>query len=256
MARILITDHETSPILAESWGPMWKTNLIRVIRPTHLLTTSWKWLGEDEVHSMALPDWKRTFARNRHDDSKLAEAIGNLYSEADIVVAHNGIKFDTPTLNARLAAAHIPAPAPFKQVDTLMAARKAWRLPSYKLAEIAEYLDLKRKGVTGGIGLWHGVGDNDPDAWERMRIYNENDVETLEELYLFMRDGGWLPTHPNLSVIDGTEGTCRFCGGTNLQKRGYHHTNTATYQRYYCHDCHHYPRSRLAVTKTPRDRLV
>lgn len=255
MARILITDHETSPILAESWGPMWKTNLIRVVRPTHLLTTSWKWLGEDEVHSMALPDWKRTFSRNQHDDSKLAEAIGNLYAEADIVVAHNGIKFDTPTLNARLAAAGLDAPEPFKQVDTLQAARRAWRLPSYKLDEIALYLGLKRKVATGGIGLWHGVGENDPDAWARMRLYNEGDVETLEELYLFQRDHGWLPNHPSVVVDDGHGDRCRVCGSTDLMRRGYHTTNTHRYVRYQCKQCKHYSRSRFSEP-APKTRLV
>lgn len=256
MANILFCDVETTPHLAWSWGPDWKTNLIKHVEESHLLSVGYRWGVDGETKVMALPDWKRTYRRNRKDDSKLAQATYELLDEADIVVAHNGVDFDTPKLFTRFAANGIPRPSPFFEVDTKRAASKQWRTGSNRLQSLGQFLNLGSKTPHTGFQLWEDVMAGDPAAWALMIEYNANDVDLLVKLYLFMRDGGWLPSHPNVSTIDGTHDCCRVCGGSRLVRRGYRHTQVNSYIQYQCSDCGHYSRSRQAVEKAPTTRRV
>lgn len=256
-ARILFIDIETTPIVAYSWGPDWKTNLIEHIEESHLLSVAYRWGIDGETKILSLRQFGRTYRRNRKDDSMLARAVYNLLDEADIVVAHNGVDFDTPKLFTRFVANGIPRPSPFYQVDTKRIASKQWRTGSNRLQSLGQFLGLGSKTPHTGFKLWQDVMAGDQAAWDLMEEYNIQDVDLLVKLYLVMRDGGWIPNHPSLTTISGTENVvCRVCGGSHLQKRGLHHTKVNSFQQFQCMDCRHYSRARTAITKPPADRLV
>jgi RNase P subunit RPR2 len=69
-------------------------------------------------------------------------------------------------------------------------------------------------------------------AWKKMRRYQKQDVELLEELH--ERLTGWIRMpHP----VSSHNNTCRNCGSDKLQLRGLARTLNGTYQRYQCQDC-------------------
>ena len=74
-----------------------------------------------------------------------------MFDEADVVIAHNGDKFDMRKANARFG--HYEPPMPVQQVDTLKVARKYFKFESNKLGDLGEHLGLGNKEVTGGFAL-------------------------------------------------------------------------------------------------------
>lgn len=249
-ARILIYDIETSYLSAETWGPKWNANLLRVTDASHLLSVGYKWLGEEETTVLSLPDYKRSYRRNRKDDRMLVQDLHKLFDQSDIRIAHNGDNFDEKVAKARMAYHNLGIPSQSFTIDTKKAVKRHFRLPSNSLNDVAAYFDLGAKLQHTGLHLWQAVAEGDPEAWALMVEYNRQDVELLERLYLKLRDGGWIDNHPNLATISGNLHNCPKCGGDNnqMQKRGTVHTRTMSYQQWFCHNCKSYSRQRKVGT--------
>ena len=137
-ARILLFDLETAPTTAYVWGRFDQTVAQKqVVKEGYILTYSAKWLGEDTIISSRITE--------QYDDSILVKELAELFDQADIVVAHNAIRFDVPLLKTRMIALGLPPPLPSKIVDTLRIAKAEFRFPSNSLDNIAAYLGLPRK---------------------------------------------------------------------------------------------------------------
>lgn len=260
--RILILDIETAPILARVWR-LWKENvgLNQIYGDWFILSFSAKWLGDSKVMY-----FDQSRARNIEHDKPLLARLHKLLDEADIVVAHNGKKFDVKKINARLILNGFPPPSPYMVVDTLLMAKDKFAFTSNKLQYLSETLNKTYKkhehSAFPGFELWRAVLNvGSPDAkkaWAEMKVYNEYDVLSLEELYLKLRP--WSDKHPNVNNYDDEETTrCPVCGGTHLQKRGTYRTNTGEFQRYQCmaDSCGAWSRSRYTInTKEKRKSLL
>lgn len=235
-ARILILDIETAPILGNVWR-IWKENvgLNQIERDWFILSFGAKWLGEDWL---IYEDQSRVPVQQIEDDKILLAKLWKLLDEADIVVAHNGRKFDVRKINARLVMNGFKPPSPFKIVDTLEIAKASFAFTSNRLEYLADKLNKKyrkqKHADYPGFELWRAVMAGDKKAWAAMRTYNEHDVLSLEEVYLTLRP--WDRRHPNVDVYadDSEQVACPYCGGTHLQRRGFFYTNSGKYQRYQC----------------------
>lgn len=257
-ARILILDIETAPIAAKVWR-IWKENvgLNQIEKDWHILSFGAKWLGDDK-----LIYFDQSKARNIEDDKPLLVKLRDLMDEADIVVAHNGRKFDVKKINARMILAGLKPPSPFKIVDTLEIAKAQFAFTSNRLEYLADKLNTKYKKLPHsaypGFTLWSAVLAGDPKAWAEMRKYNEYDVLALEELYLLLRP--WDRKHPNVDVYDvnSEEHRCPVCGGDHLQKRGFYFTNSGQYQRYVCMNdqCGAWSRSRYTLNTSAKRKAT
>jgi DNA polymerase elongation subunit (family B) len=233
--RIAMFDIETAPSLGYFWGKLWETDIIEVYQPWYMLCFSWKWYGKDKIHTCALPDYK-TFKKDKMDDRELIAAIWKVFDEADILVAHNGDRFDIRKTYARFAQLGMPPPSPAKQIDTYKEAKRWFDFESNRLNTIARLLGVGTKIATTGFALWKRImTSNDTKAWGLMRRYNRQDVTLLEGVYKkllpFMRN------HPNLTVYDNRP-ACPKCLSIHIQKRGYHFSQRRKYQRYLCQACH------------------
>lgn len=235
--RILIFDIECTPFVAYSWGPKFNVNLIDFIEDWHLLSFAYKWLGEDEVHVVSQRQFKRDYKRNRRDDRRVAQELWKLLDEADIVVAHNGARFDTKKSNARFAVHGLGRPSPYYVVDTLHVAKRSFNFGSNSLNDLAKFLGLGAKLQHTGFDLWLGCMAGKNESWQTMEDYNVQDVALLEKLYLRFRDEGWIVNHPNLGTISGRPSGCPACGSSKLVQRGYRSTSAYRYPRYRCSDC-------------------
>jgi DNA polymerase elongation subunit (family B) len=246
MAKILTIDIETAPNVAYVWG-CWKQNIgVSMMKENgYIMSVSAKWLNDDNV----------IYIENRHgDDFELVSKTLELLDEADIVIAHNAVKFDIPTILGRAAVHGIHPPAPFKVIDTLQSARKYFRFPMNSLAYLTKAFGVQEKTTHAkfpGFELWLQCLKQNDEAWAEMRQYNMDDVVVLEELYLRMRP--WITNHPNVGVFDEQSSpVCPKCGSHHVHYRGYYHTTVSKYRRFKCQDCGGWGRSRF--TEYPKDK--
>ena len=129
-AKVLIFDIETSPNLAYVWGK-WKQNIYsgQFLEKSYIMSFAAKWLDNDEI----------IYFDNRHNnDKQLVRELYKLLDEADVVVAHNGKKFDLPRVLGRGLVHGLMPPSPYHVVDTLLVARRRFGFLSNSLADLCE----------------------------------------------------------------------------------------------------------------------
>ena len=117
--KILHIDIETAPILAWVWSlfkPMIAIGQIH--QDWHMLCWAAKWHGKKRIIKDALWHHKLTYAQDKRDETMILLSLWHLLDEADIVVAHNGDRFDVAKINAKFFEYGMKPPAPFKTVDT------------------------------------------------------------------------------------------------------------------------------------------
>jgi hypothetical protein len=235
-------DLESAPNLGFTWAK-YEQNVLAFKQEWYLLSIAWSWLGEKRTHVVGLPDFPKRYKKNPEDDYELVKLAWDLFNEADIVVAHNGVAFDTKKAQARMIIHGMDPPSPFKEVDTLQLARRHFAFTSNKLGDVCAALGIGSKVQTGGFELWRGCLRGDPKAWAKMKRYNRQDVVILEQLYLKLRP--WAKSHPNLATMAGKPKSCPRCGSTEgMMARGTVSSAVTTYQRYQCKSCKGYVSSR------------
>ena len=250
--RILLYDIENSPSLGWVWDK-WNTNVVELHQDWHLLCFAYKWLGEKTVRTVALPDFPR-YQKTKRDDRDVAQALWTLFDEADVVVAHNGNKFDQAKSRTRFLVHGFPQPSPFREVDTLQVARKHFAFTSASLDDLCRQLGIGRKEYDGGFKTWLGCMNGDPAAWRTMLKYNRRDVLMLEQLYLRMRP--WIDNHPNLALMSDRPDICPKCGADGpFRARGWRYTQVSRRRLYQCKSCGGYVASRY-LEKTEVARVL
>lgn len=243
MVKILVLDIETAPKVAYVWR-FFKENISakQVKEHGHMMSFAAKWLGGDEIF----------YEECRKDDDKLiVEKMCHLLDQADMIIAHNGERFDMKQIRARAVVNGIKPPSPVKVIDTLLIAKREFSFPSNSLEYLTNVMGCKvRKGghkKFPGFELWLECLRGNEEAWSEMREYNIIDVLALEELYLKLRP--YDTKHPNLAVYaeNKEEPVCPKCGGTHVQWRGYAYTSVGKYHRYQCNDCGGWGRGRYSL---------
>lgn len=253
LPKILILDIETAPMEVMVWG-LRDNNYIspdNVLKDYFILSWSAKWLFGRDTMSAAVNSLQ-ALAR---DDKKIMEPLWSLLDKADIIVAHNGKRFDLKKINSRFIINGFVPPAPYDVIDTLTVCRSIFGFSSNALNYLNKILGLDIKIDTGGYGLWRKCVDGDEDALHDMETYNRNDVVILEELYLTLRP--WIKSHPNVGLyMDLDKPVCRNCGSPNLQYDGTTKTPTGMYELYRC-QCGAIGRMRKnRLTKEHRNNLL
>lgn len=244
--KILIFDLETAPLRAYVWR-LWKQNVHplngQLQSEWFLLTYSAKWLFDSKVYSGKLTPEEVT----SEDDTRLVKEMWDLFNEADIVIAHNGIQFDVPMMNGRFLKKNLPPPLPYKIIDTKKVAAKQFNLPSNKLDYIAQFLGLGRK-IDTDFELWVNCLKGDTKALSDMELYNIQDVRILEDVYLALRP--YIQPHPNLGlyITEDTE-CCPSCTSTELKWEGNYTTYSNTYKAFRCNHC-----GSIGRSKTPEKK--
>lgn len=238
-ARILLLDIETAPLRGYFWG-LWKQNI-----GTNMLEADWrmltwaaKWLDEDDIMYDSCH-----YHKDFEDDREISVSLHALLDEADVVIAHNGHRFDVPKMNTRFLQHGLMPPSPYRQIDTLITAKRMFKITSNRLDFIAKFLGVEGKDSSSGWHLWEGCLNGDDQSFEKMVEYNVQDIRVLEDVYLALRP--WMPNHPNVAnYTDNAEHECPKCGSSDVQRRGYARTQVGKYRRYQCNDCGGWSRSR------------
>lgn len=234
--KIALFDIETAPSLGYFWGKLWETNIISVQSPWYMLCFSYKWYGERKIHTHSLREYTG-YNKNLEDDRRLIKDLYRVFDEADILVAHNGDKFDIRKTNARFIKHGFKPPSPYKTIDTLKAARKYFQFESNKLNDLGQYLGLGKKLPNTGFDLWRRTMAGDPDAWDTMERYNRRDIVLLEKVYDKLKP--YITNHPKLDTYR-ERSCCPVCQSLNTQRAGFLVALNRKYQRYRCMDCGHW----------------
>lgn len=250
--KILLLDIETAPNSAYVWR-FWKQDIYldQIISTWFMLTWSAKWLLEPEVFSQRLTR-EEVLAE---DDGRIMETLWHLLNQADIVIAHNGEKFDIPRIKTRFILHGLPPTTFYQQVDTLKAAKREFNFPSNKLEGLARFFGIDCKFETN-FNLWPSCLKGNEDSLKYMEEYNRQDVKVLEEVYLILRP--YIKAHPNYNLyIDSDKPVCPHCGHDHLEFVGYYYfTQTGKYRNYRCMACGALARERKTVFKNSKSILV
>jgi hypothetical protein len=222
--NLLLLDIETAPHVVAVWG-LWDNGgipLDRLQNPGYTLCWSAKWYGEKEVMFDSILSGRR----------KMLVGIHKLMEQADGIVHYNGNKFDIPTLNGEFLKADMKPPAPSKQIDLLITAKRKFRLASNKLDFVAQHLEIPGKLKHKGFELWQQCMARDKEAFAQMEAYNKQDVLLLEKVYDRLMP--WVSGHLNQSE-DGK--VCPRCGSDDIQAKGYVSTSASRFPRFQCNPC-------------------
>lgn len=245
-AVIKIIDVETAPEIAYTFR-RFKAFISpdQVIRRGYLLSYSSADLYTAEVEGKNLTDYG-LFDIDHTDDYELCLDLWKLLDEADIVVAHNGYKFDRAYINQRFAYHGMKPPSNYVVVDTLKAAKKQFALPSNSLKEMGAYFETESEKLDNeGFPLWKACCEGDRDAFGRMQVYNDGDVVSLRDLYLKIL--AWIPQHPNLAAYYADEKVrCTRCGSTHVSvvPGKQYHTAVSSFNIIRCNECDSLSRAR------------
>lgn len=229
--EVLILDVETLPLVGYAFNP-WKTDitLAHIIKDFCILSYSAKWLGSDNVISDVLSP-QEALAR---DDGRILQNVWRLLEIAKVVVTHNGKRFDIKKLYARFWKNKMKRPSSFKLVDTLLSAKATFGMTYNSVAAIARFIGADEKLDTS-FDLWVACDNGEITALQHMREYNEQDVETQEEIYMEMR--GWIENHPNLALYTGQKDVCPVCLSSNHAEIGVYAGRGRLYKEHRCSDC-------------------
>lgn len=244
--KILILDIETAPLKSYVWG-IWNVNLGHSLNMLEsdwfMLTWSAKWLFDGKVMSDKLTPKEV----NKEDDKRICKSLWALLEEADVVIAHNGVKFDIKRINTRFLKNGLTPPMPYMVIDTLLHARKRFNITSNKLNYIGKFLGLGEKLDTGGFDLWKRCMEGDEEALTEMEVYNIQDVVLLEDVYLALLP--YIKPHPNVALFIAEDvHACPSCGSQELKWEGKYSTYANTYDAFRC-KCGSIGRSRTARPK-------
>lgn len=256
-AKVLALDIETSPAIAYVWGRHKQyVAQSQVIQDPYILTWTAKWLGspnimQDSVHLHVGPE-----QLGKPHDREVVQSLRDLIDQADVLLYHNGDRFDRGRLYARLAHYQIPPPHPARTIDTLKIAKAQFAFPSNKLDDLAEYLGVAHRKLPTSFDLWGRCMQGDLSAYEYMLDYNAGDVQVLEDVYMRLR--AFDRRHPNLALYDGAHALACTCGSTDLTPTGrVVTTGVSVFDTYRCNTCSRVVRDRSnKLTKEQRKNVL
>lgn len=234
--NVLVLDIETTPIIVSAWH-LGKARIYpdNILRDRHLLSYSMKWLFEDEIYGDVLTAEEAVSA----DDVRLVKDVWQFVDHADIIIAHNGIRFDMSVLNTRFMMHELNPPSPYQVIDTLKAFQRFGAFTSNKQGYLNDVLCLTKKMEHEGIEMWHKCMEGDLDALTNMLDYNKQDVVGLEELYIRVRP--WIQSHPNMGLYYGVSTTdrCHRCNSEDIEwlSDKPYVTPMNRYSSYRCNNC-------------------
>jgi len=238
--KIFIYDIETSPMLGYFWG-LFKQNIsIDMIKEDwFVMTWAGKWFGQEKILSDSC--WNYGFDPKNKDrcDVEVIKSLWEIIDQADMIVAHNGNRFDIKKVTARAIILGLKPHKPVKLIDTMLIAKGCAAFSSNKLQYLAKVLCGESKMDTGGIDLWIDCLNGCEKAWEKMLAYNIQDVNILENVWVALapydKKSPSFITHSDSEI---TRCINPACGSHNVVENGStHKTTVSEFVGYECNDC-------------------
>ena len=220
-SKILIYDIETSYNIGKFWRAGYNLNINPgdIIHERAIICISYKWLGEEQVYNL-------TWDKNQCDKFLLEQFIPIL-DEADMIVAHNGDRYDLKFIKTRALKHNLKMLINYKQFDTLKVAKAKFMFNSNKLDYISKFLGAEGK-ISTEMKLWDDIILRKcPKALIQMLDYCDEDVRQLEVVYNALVS--WENPKFHIGVINGgTKQTSPITGNVNIEQVKQMVTNSGT----------------------------
>lgn len=223
-----------------------------LLQERYIVCAAWKDLGKTAVSAVSTLDDPKRFAKDPHDDYHVVKTLHAVLSDADVIIAHNGDKYDIKFTEGRMLFHGLSPLPPIVKIDTLKVAKDRFLFNSNKLDYLGSFLKVGRKKPTTG-GLWLRVLQGDKAAVKEMVTYNKQDVELLERVFEKLRP--YVANHISRQLFGQTTG-CPRCGSVKVQSRGTHRATTRVYQRFQCQGCGGWFRNLKAESKSTSLRVL
>jgi DNA polymerase elongation subunit (family B) len=218
-AKILIYDIETGRVPAMVWwtGKQY-VNHNQLIEEPKIITIAYKWLGENIVYDL-------TWDKNQSDKDMITQFM-KVYNKADMVIGQNNDRFDNRWVNARAMKYDLEVNTFVRSFDIMKETKRLFRLPSYSMAYITNFLGVETKLQHEGIIMWDkiqfGTKEEQAEYLQKMVDYNRQDIVATEDMYLSLRK--YMGNKVHFGVLNGNE---KFTCPLKL-KISYNEINTST----------------------------
>jgi len=134
-------------------------------------------------------DQERTWSKHRSDDSLVVKKIMEELNKYDILVAHNGQRFDKGFMNAKCIQYDMPVSLRLKKfVDPVKLARFHLKLGRNSLAAIIDWLEIPVHKTPLELRLWLKASlEGDRKCMDTIVKHCVHDVKSLAIVYNRMR---------------------------------------------------------------------
>jgi DNA polymerase elongation subunit (family B) len=205
----LLIDIEVSPNVVWTYAIGYKLNISyeQIIKERAIICCCYKWADKDEVHVLK---WSKNCS-----DRDIVKKIGEIISQADEVIAHNGDRFDLKWLRTRALLHGVYFPAQIKSIDTLKKVRGNFLFNSNRLDYLSKVTGGAGKLDYGGIKTLQKIYlHNDRKALEDYIEYCKIDVLELERVYNVLSPYLQQSTHYGVH-IGNEKYSCPKCGSND-----------------------------------------
>lgn len=261
-ARVVTLDIERIPGRHSTWhrgqtitGPFWDLNEIKA------------WTGK-RIHADDVAEWPRTICAawkwyDSADVSFAAEwqvggydgfmrAVWDVFDRADLIIGHNADRFDARHLMGGWAEMGLPAPSPYKIVDTLKIARGSFAYESNTLDALNKRLGIDSKTDKYDVKIARAAVNGDKEAQAQLESYNRGDIVASEALFDRLRP--YARNIPHLGMWSDDELACPSCGHTMTATGKTVHANVQRYEHLHCDNCGAHARGTARLKNPTRTR--
>lgn len=218
---------------------------------TSVICAGYMTLGADEkIRCINAWDFKTRWRKNVNDDYAVVKKIAEILSAADLIVTHNGKRFDLKFLQTRLFYHGLPPLPKIPHIDTCAEGKKNLLAFNNRLDTLAGILTDERKTDNGGWDLWVRVLNREPKAMKLMTDYCKQDVNVLHKIFLRLKP--ILKSLPNENLFAGPFAkVCPCCGSMAISKQGIRTRKTGVFQAYRCRNCYSWSQTKLKTHALP-----
>lgn len=263
-ARVLTLDIERIPGRASVQhrgftieGDIWDLNALKpmigrrihaddVIEWPRTICAAWKFYDETDVHFAA--EWEV----GGYD--AFMRTVWDAFDQADIIVGHNMGGFDEKHLMAGWAEMGLPAPSPYKIIDTLKVARRVFGFESNTLDALNKRLGVEAKTDKYSVAVARAAVGGDREAQEQLASYNRGDIIASEALYDRLRP--YAKGLPHMGMWTDEPTACPNCGTPMTATGKTIHTLVQQYDGYACPSCGTHGRGTTKLKSPTRTRAA
>jgi predicted RNA-binding Zn-ribbon protein involved in translation (DUF1610 family) len=180
-------------------------------------------------------DFPKRWNKDVNDDYEVCKRAYEILHDADLIVTHNGKRFDEKHLNTRLMLNGLPTLPPIAHADTCQLAKRLYFFNN-RLNTLGEQMVGQKKVEHEGWDMWVKVHARNKKSCKEMAIYCAGDVDLLEKIFRKLRKyANNIPNHNFFTL--SKKHHCPNCGSTRIRSLGFRYTKTNAYRRYICVEC-------------------
>ena len=236
-------------------GDVWDLNALKdmtrrrihaddMIEWPRTICAAWKWYDSPDVEFAA--EWEV----GGYDG--FMRAVWEVFDQADLIIGHNADRFDARHLMGGWAEMGLPAPSPYKVIDTLKIARGSFAYESNTLDALNKRLGIEAKTDKYDVEVARAAVAGDKEAQARIEGYNRGDIVASEALFDRLRP--YAKGIPHLGMWSDDELACPSCGSTMTATGKTVHANVQKYEHLHCPNCGAHARGTARLKNPTRTR--